>query len=84
MNATNAVNTNEFLLRRLEKPKGKIDVVIDTDTFNEVDDQFALAYLIRSSDKLNLKAIYAAPLPTRRPPPRPRGWKKTFRKSPTF
>ncbi len=49
------------LLKRLEKPKGKIDVVIDTDTFNEIDDQYALSYLIKSEDKLNLKAIYAAP-----------------------
>lgn len=52
---------NETLIKRLEHPKGKIDVVIDTDTYNEIDDQFALAYLIRSEEKLNLKAIYAAP-----------------------
>ncbi|MDO5520693.1 MAG: nucleoside hydrolase [bacterium] len=44
-----------------ERPKGKVDVVIDTDTFNEIDDQYALAYLIKSEDKLDLKAIYAAP-----------------------
>ena len=49
------------LIQRLNKPAGQIDVVIDTDTFNEVDDQFALAYLIKSDEKLNLKAIYAAP-----------------------
>ena len=48
-------------LKRLEKPTGPIDVVIDTDTYNEVDDQFALSYLIRSEDELRLKAIYAAP-----------------------
>ena len=33
------------------------DVVLDTDTFNEVDDQFALAYLLRNRDKLRLQAI---------------------------
>ena len=49
------------MMKRLERPTGKIDVVIDTDTYNEIDDQFALAYLIRSDEKLNLKAIYAAP-----------------------
>ncbi|MCL2662881.1 MAG: nucleoside hydrolase [Oscillospiraceae bacterium] len=49
------------LIRRLEKPKGTVDVVIDTDTFNEIDDQYALAYLIKKEKKLNLKAIYAAP-----------------------
>ena len=48
-------------VRRLEKPKGKIDVVLDTDMFNEVDDQFALAYLLQSGDRVNLKAICAAP-----------------------
>lgn len=48
-------------LLRLEKPEGPVDVVLDTDTYNEVDDQFALSYLIKSSDELNLKAIYAAP-----------------------
>ena len=34
------VPNTESLLRRLEKPKGKIDVVLDTDTYNELDDQF--------------------------------------------
>ncbi len=52
---------NESIIRRLKKPKGKVDVVLDTDTYNEIDDQFALAYLIQSEDKLNLKAVYAAP-----------------------
>jgi inosine-uridine nucleoside N-ribohydrolase len=49
------------LLHRLQKPAGQVDVVIDTDTFNELDDQYALAYLIKSPEKLSLKAIYAAP-----------------------
>lgn len=49
------------MLSRLSRPEGKIDVVLDTDTYNEIDDQFALAYLIRSEEKLNLKAICAAP-----------------------
>ena len=52
---------NEGLLRRLRKPAGKIDVVLDTDAYNEVDDQYALAFLVKSPEKLNLKAVYAAP-----------------------
>lgn len=52
---------NAKLLKRLEFPKGRVPVVIDTDTYNEVDDQFALSYLIKSEEKLDLKAIYAAP-----------------------
>jgi inosine-uridine nucleoside N-ribohydrolase len=49
------------LLRRLQKPREPVDVVIDTDTYNEIDDQFALAFLIKSEDWLRLKGIYAAP-----------------------
>ena len=47
--------------KNLEVPSGKIDVVLDTDTYNEIDDQFALAYLLKSTEKLNTVAIYAAP-----------------------
>ena len=46
---------------RLRKPVDRVDVVLDTDAYNEIDDQFALSYLIKSDDKLSLKAIYAAP-----------------------
>lgn len=49
------------LLNRLEKPNKCVDVVLDTDTYNEIDDQFALAYVIQSEEKLKLKAVYAAP-----------------------
>ena len=49
------------LLKKLERPTGKVDVVLDTDTYNEIDDQFALSYMIKSGDKLNVKAVYAAP-----------------------
>lgn len=54
-------NENAWLIKQLERPQGRADVVIDTDTFNEIDDQYALAYLIKSEDRLNLQAIYAAP-----------------------
>ena len=39
----------------------KINVILDTDTYNECDDQFALAYLIKSQDKFNIEAITVAP-----------------------
>jgi len=38
-----------------------VDVVLDTDTYNEIDDQYALAFLIKSQAKLRVKALYAAP-----------------------
>lgn len=49
------------MIRRLEKPSHPVDVVLDTDTYNEIDDQYALAYLIKSPEKLRLQAVYAAP-----------------------
>lgn len=36
-------------------------VVLDTDTFNEVDDQFALAHLLLSPGEVDLEAVHAAP-----------------------
>lgn len=39
----------------------QLDMVLDTDTFNEIDDQFALAYALLSGDRLDLQAVYAAP-----------------------
>ena len=39
----------------------KINVILDTDTYNECDDQFALAYLLKSQDKFNIEAITIAP-----------------------
>ena len=53
---------NEYLrVKNLQVPQGKIDVVLDTDAYNEIDDQYAIAYLLKSKEKLNTKAIYAAP-----------------------
>lgn len=51
----------EQRIKNLSVPSGKIDVVLDTDAYNEIDDQFAIAYLLKSKEKLNAKAIYAAP-----------------------
>lgn len=50
-----------FRLKQLEPPTGKVRMVLDTDTYNEVDDQFALAYALLSPDKISLEAVYAAP-----------------------
>ncbi|WP_337913953.1 nucleoside hydrolase [Cohnella zeiphila] len=48
-------------VRRLQPPDGPIRMVLDTDTFNEIDDQFALAYTLLSKERIRLEAIYAAP-----------------------
>lgn len=39
----------------------KLNVILDTDTYNECDDQFALAYMIKSQDVFNIEAITVAP-----------------------
>lgn len=41
--------------------KEKLNVILDTDTYNECDDQFALAYMIKNQDIFNIEAITVAP-----------------------
>ncbi len=40
---------------------GQLEVVIDTDLTNEIDDEFALVQAILAPERLNIRAIYAAP-----------------------
>ena len=49
------------LAGRLRRTDGVADVVLDTDTYNEIDDQYALAYLVRSEAECRIRAITAAP-----------------------
>lgn len=49
------------LLRRLARPEGKVRAVLDTDTYNEIDDQFAVVYALLSPERLQMEAFYAAP-----------------------
>lgn len=49
------------LLRKLTPPTSKVRMILDTDTFNEIDDQFAIVYALFSQEKLQVEAIYAAP-----------------------
>lgn len=64
-NGVNALNypviSDTLRLSRLAPPAGRVRAVLDTDTFNEIDDQFALAYALLSPDRIQLDAIYAAP-----------------------
>ncbi|MCP4310477.1 MAG: nucleoside hydrolase [Bacteroidetes bacterium] len=45
----------------LEAPEGPVRMVLDTDTYNEIDDQFAVVYSLLSKEKLVVEALYAAP-----------------------
>ena len=55
------IMSDEEMIRKLTIPEGRLDMVLDTDTYNEVDDQFALAYSLLSPERLNVQAVYAAP-----------------------
>lgn len=48
-------------LKLLAPRAGKLRAVLDTDTYNEIDDQFALVQAVLSPDRIALEAIYAAP-----------------------
>ena len=50
-----------FRISRLAHPGRKVRMVLDTDTYNEIDDQFALTYALLSPEQMSVEAIYAAP-----------------------
>lgn len=52
-------------LSLLEPPQGPVSMVLDTDTYNEIDDQFALVYALMS-ENLSVEAVYAAPFSNER------------------
>lgn len=58
--------SDAFRLERLQPPTGKVRMVLDTDTYNEVDDQFALVYALLSPERVSVEAIYAAPFYNKR------------------
>lgn len=53
--------TIEQRLKMLQCPTGMVDMVLDTDAYNEIDDQFAISYALKAKEKLNVLALYAAP-----------------------
>lgn len=55
------VKTWKELYETVSKKALKLKVILDTDTYNECDDQFALAYMLKSLDKFDVQAITVAP-----------------------
>lgn len=53
--------TDSQRLEMLQWRDGLIDIILDTDAATEVDDPFAIAYLLLSPERFRLQAIYAAP-----------------------
>ena len=41
-------------------------MVLDTDTYNEIDDQYAIVHALLSPEKLSVEALYATPFHNRR------------------
>jgi len=68
-----------FRINQLQPPaEKKVRMVLDTDTYNEVDDQFALAYACLSNDKVQLEAVYAAPFKNNRSESPADGMEKSY------
>jgi len=53
--------TDAERLTMLTPPTGRVRAVLDTDTYNEIDDQFAIVYAMLAAERIDLQAIYAAP-----------------------
>ena len=51
----------DIFYRNLEVPTRRVDAILDTDAFNEVDDQFAIGYMLLSQERINTVGICAAP-----------------------
>jgi inosine-uridine nucleoside N-ribohydrolase len=51
----------DLMSERLAPPRERLRLLIDTDAANEIDDQFALAWALRSPNKLQVEAVTAEP-----------------------
>tara|TARA_B100000029_G_scaffold511560_1_gene605949 strand:- start:2579 stop:3514 length:936 start_codon:yes stop_codon:yes gene_type:complete len=49
------------ILKSLKSKSGTVKAILDTDTYNEIDDQFALVQMLLSKDKIKTISINAAP-----------------------
>ena len=58
---TRVCNWDEIYDFIVNYKKEKVNIILDTDTYNECDDQFALAYMLKSQDVFNVEAITIAP-----------------------
>lgn len=53
--------TNEQYLKNLTPPEGRVDIIIDSDAFTEIDDLYAISFAVLKTEKFNVKGICAAP-----------------------
>ena len=70
---------NSQLLRdRLRHPSRPVRIVLDTDTYNEIDDQFAVVYALLSPEAMTVEALHAAPFHNNRSSSPADGMEKSF------
>ena len=50
---------NSEILSLLDIKNERVNVILDTDTYNEIDDQFALIQMLFSEDRIDVKSINA-------------------------
>jgi inosine-uridine nucleoside N-ribohydrolase len=70
--------TIEQLFINLSSPKSCVDVILDTDAFNEIDDQFAIGYMMKKPERFNVKAICAAPFTNEKASTPAEGMEKSY------
>lgn len=70
---------DELRSKNLKMPAHPVDVVLDTDAYNEIDDQFAVCYLLACDEKLHTQAFYAAPFSNKKEPDVKRGMEESHR-----
>jgi hypothetical protein len=70
--------SDQWRLGRLAPPAGRVRMVLDTDTYNEIDDQFAVAHVVGSPEQMSVEAIYAAPFQNQRSSGPGDGMEKSF------
>lgn len=51
----------EQYLRNLLPPTDRVDAILDTDAYNEIDDQFAISYFLKKKEHIHALALLAAP-----------------------
>lgn len=71
--------THEQYLKNLNCPTHPVDVILDTDAYNEIDDQFAIAYLLRSPQRARVVAVSAAPFLNKKVQTPGEGMEKSYR-----
>ncbi|WPJ96171.1 nucleoside hydrolase [Coraliomargarita algicola] len=62
----------------LALPSACVRAVLDTDAYNEIDDQFAIVYAMLAPERIELEAIYAAPFLNKRSSSAADGMEKSY------